>query len=169
MTWTRQFQLGDPAIVYERMETHAHRQAKKAIRKAQNPFEDDMTEDQSTQIEELLMLWYEHTLSYRPRLGAPGVSAYAKDYRTSETKRSDSDLRDDADDKLDKIKADSVEACVDSLPVLQKSAVEMHCRAKHSGASVIRNPRLTLEQHHEYYLAAKVALLPMFKRRELVR
>lgn len=42
MTWTRQFQLGDPAIVYERMERHAQKQAAKAIRKAQDPFGDDM-------------------------------------------------------------------------------------------------------------------------------
>lgn len=130
---------------------------------------EDMTQDESLEIEELLMIWYKQALSYWPQLDVPAASVYAKDYRTSETKRHGNDASDDADEKLNTIIAESVEACLDSLQALQRSAVEMHCAAKHSGCSVIRNPRMTLEQHHQQYQAAKRELWPMFRRRELMR
>lgn len=42
MTWTRQFQLGNPSDIYERMEAQAQRQTQKAISKAESPFGDSM-------------------------------------------------------------------------------------------------------------------------------
>jgi hypothetical protein len=166
--------MGDPMLVLQRKQERAARtkqgKAEKAKQALQQLFkETPMTQDESQQTEELLMIWYEESLSYRPQLDVPSASVYAKDYRTSETRRSDSDMRDDADEKLNTIIAESVEACLDGLPGLQRSAVEIHCASRHSGCSVIRNPRMTIQEHHECYQAAKRALWPAFKQRELVR
>lgn len=170
--------MRDPFEVYARVEEQQQRQhAKSAKGRAQRAregikslFEEKpMTQDESMDVDALLMIWYVQAHAYRLQLDVPGASIYAKDFRTSETRRSDADLREEADEKLNEIIGDSVDACLDSLPALQRSAVELRCAAKHTGCSVIRNPRMTIEQHHEQYQAAKLALLPLFKKRELMR
>lgn len=159
----------DPFEVVASMERHAQKQAAKAIRKAQNPFGERMTEDQSATIDALLQEWWEHSDAYRPALGAPKVSAGFKDYRTGETRRADSDLRDDRDAKLREITCDAVGACIDTLIWQERTAIDMHCAARQSGYSVIKNPRLSREEHVRYYGQAKLALLPMLRSRELLR
>ena len=37
-----------------------------------------MTDEESMQVEDLLMVWYDWTSRYRPALGAPRASIYAR-------------------------------------------------------------------------------------------
>lgn len=165
------FEMGDPALIYERNEARAIRQAQKAIRKAaQNPFEDTMTDDQSADIDHLIQEWHAYARLYRPALGVPTCSVYAKDYRTSETKRYGNDAADDSDLALMAIKAEAFEACFNELALLHRLAIQNHLRNLDAGASVIRNPRLgTPAQAAMLYVEAKEALLPRLRNKELVR
>jgi len=122
-----------------------------------------MTEDQSQQVEALLLTWYEHERAYMPNLGAPRVSVSCKGHDPGEVH----DDGDDRDAKLAKITAEAVEACVDELPVLQRAAIGVHMRNRTAGMSVHRNPRI--EDQHRAYQEAKMALWPKLKRKGLVR
>lgn len=124
-----------------------------------------MTQEQSEKMEELIMTWYEYERAWAPHLGAPRVSASSRGFTPSE-------VYDDVDEselRYRKSVAEVVSACVDELPGLQRSAIQLHCCAKLTGASVIRNPRMTIEQHHQQYQAAKRAMWEMPRMRGLVR
>ena len=128
-------------------------------------FEDRMTEEQSDKLEDLILTWYEYEAAYRPALGAPRVSPSARQYRSSEVH----DDRDEAEARYRKSVAESVSACIDELPVMQRVAIQLHCYAKQSGASVIKSPRMTLEERHANYQMAKLAIWGMPRMREWLR
>ena len=120
-----------------------------------------MTEDQSAQIEDLLQVWYAWTMRYRPALGAPRASIYA---RGSES----SDVYADADEIDARIAAEQarqVDACIDTLSGLHKSAVGIHAANRYAGRVVFRNPRLTPEATHALYLEAKQTLFSLLASR----
>lgn len=123
-----------------------------------------MNQETSERIEELLQIWYDWENSYRPALGAPSVSCYSKSHRASDGS-SDPDA---ADEKLNRIKAEAVDACVDELPWQQRSSIEMHFHNKRARHQIFRNPRLTPEQQHMFYQAAKADLLPGLRKKELL-
>ena len=123
-----------------------------------------MTRDESDQIEELLMVWYHWSKSHREQLGYPRVSPGFVHAQTHEVY----DDNDDRDAKLARYTAEQVEACLNTLDVLLRAAVGIHAANKAAGASVFRSPRLTREEQHGMYQAAKESLLPMFVRRNLV-
>ena len=155
--------MGDPARVYERIETMKQRRFKpKLIR--ENPFH--MTADESAQIEDLLTIWYEYTRAYMPKLGAPRSSVSCREYESTDVHQSGSDV----DDKLDRITAESVEWAINHLDYLMQAAIGTHCRNRVSKAAVWRNPRLgTPEQAHAKYQEAKGLLLPWLKQRDLIK
>ena len=155
------WRMADPFHVYARIEQQEQR---RRARKESPFWATPMTQDQTDQIEVLLMEWFRHELSYRPNLGAPRVCSYARDHRSSDVHND----RDEADARIAKYNAEAVAACLDDLPWQQKAAVGMHCRTKHSGVSVVRNPRMTIEEHRLMYLAALDALWPMLKRKGMV-
>lgn len=124
-----------------------------------------MTEDQSAKLEEYLMIWYDYERAYRTHLGAPRVSSYYRDVPTTGV-FSD---RDEAEYRYEKMIAETISACMDELPWQQRSAITIHCEAKQSGASVIRNPRMTIEEHQRQYQAGKAAIFWMPRMRELMR
>lgn len=169
----------DPALVLERKQEQEHRQharsAKGRAERARQGIEQlfketPMTQDESAKVEDLLLTWYRYEQSYRPALSGPKVSAYARDYRTSETKRHGLDANDDADMTLERITAEAVGACVEDLHYLERAAICVHFRNRQAGSSVHRNPRLgSVEDQHTKYLEAKGKLWPMLKRRGMVR
>jgi hypothetical protein len=124
-----------------------------------------MTEEQSAQVEDLLQVWYAWTMRYRPPLGAPKASIYA---RGSES----SDVYVDADEidvRIEAEQARQVDACIDMLSTLHKSVVGIHAANSYVGSVVFRNPRLTVEATHILYLEAKQILFTFFAMRRILR
>jgi len=124
-----------------------------------------MTQDESEQLEDLIMVWYRWTIRYRPALGVPRVSVYGKG-SGSPDHYADAD---EIDQRIDDGKAEQVDVCLDCLPWQQRSAIDIHACRKVSGISVMRNPRLPPEKAHAEYQLAKESLLPLLKKRGMVR
>ena len=124
-----------------------------------------MTQEDSEQVEELILIWYRWTIRYRPQLGAPRVSVYGKGSHSADHYVEPEEL----DDRIDSEKAEQIDACLDNLSWQQRSAVDIHACRKASGISVMRNPRLQAAQVHVEYQAAKESLLPMIRRRGMIK
>jgi hypothetical protein len=123
-----------------------------------------MTKDQSDVIEELFIVWFVWSSQYRPHLGAPRVSTYSRGF-TSHDIYIDAD---DSDSRIEKDRAEQVDACIDSLPGEQRIAIGIHAGNKSTGNNVYKSLRYTTEQLHINYQAAKSAIFPMLMRRGLV-
>lgn len=166
--------MGDPAKVYERLEALRRRpqepprltRQEQARRELEQLFsEDHMTKDESEQLEELLMTWYHWAKAHREHLGhsrvAPGfqgvsdLDGYGDD--------------DDTDAKLNRYVAEQVDVCLSTLPVDLRAAVGISLRNKDVPNKVFRNPRCTLDEQQARYQEAKQRLLPMLRRRDLLK
>lgn len=166
------WRMRDPALVYERIEAQERRRMasngdrqERAQQGLEALFGGAMTEDQSVKLEQYLEIWFEYERAYRPHLGAPRVSIYARGSQSNEVH----DDRDESERRYEQCIAETISACMDELPWQQRSAITIHCEAKQSGASVIRNPRMTIEDHHRQYQAGKAAIFGMPRMRELMR
>ena len=111
----------------------------------------EMTDDESAQVEELLQVWYAWTNRYRPALGAPTASIYARGSESSDVYAD----ADEIDARIEAEQARQVDACIDTLGRLQKSAIGIHAANRYVDRVVFRNPRLTPEAMHALYLEAK--------------
>ncbi|KBA63631.1 hypothetical protein, partial [Mycobacterium tuberculosis] len=121
--------------------------------------------DESEQLEELLMTWYHWARAHREHLGysrvAPGfqgvsdLDGYGDD--------------DETDAKLNRYVAEQVDVCLSSLPVELRAAVGISLRNKDVPNQVFRNPRCGLQEQHYRYQLAKEKLLPMLRRRDLLK
>lgn len=157
--WLTRADCDDPALIYERKQEREqrHKRLSKGVR---------MTQDESAQVEALLLTWYLHERAYTPQLGAPRVSPSCRGHDSG-------DIHADGDDRdalLARLTAESVESCVDELTILHRMAIQTRMRNKLSGVAVFRNPRLgSPAQAHEIYQEAKAALWPKFRRKGLVR
>lgn len=165
--------MGDPAIVCERLEEYRRRPQKPRLSRQEQArqgleqlfSEDHMTKDESEQLEELLMTWYHWAKAHREYLGhsrvAPGfqgvsdLDAYGDD--------------DDTDAKLNRYVAEQVDVCLSTLPVDLRAAVGISLRNKDVPNQVFRNPRCTVEEQHQRYQQAKDALLPMLRKRDMIK
>lgn len=167
MSWQHRYELGDPFYVVARKQAKERRQSKqtKARQNLAALFGDGMTEDQSQKLEQYLEIWYDYERAYRPHLGAPRVSTY---YRGAPSTDVHSDC-DEAEYRYEKMIAETISACMDELPWQQRSAITIRCESRKSGASVIRNPRMTIEEHQVQYQAGKMAIFGMPRMRELMR
>lgn len=167
-TLMERWRFGDPAKVYERIEAQRRRRSATRQHKAKEGlkalFGDGMTEDQSAKLEEYLMIWYDYERAYRPHLGAPRVSSY---YRGVPSTGGLSD-RDEAEHRYEKMIAETISACMDELPWQQRSAISIHCEVKRTGASIVRNSHMTIEEHLAHYRAGKQAIFEMPRMRELL-
>jgi hypothetical protein len=162
--------MGDPAKVYEQIEAGRRKRERRELRT--DPFGAIwrkgvmvMTRDESEQIEELLMNWYEWARAYRPALGAPRVSAYARGADSS-------DVYADSDEigaRIAASEAEAVDACLNELPWQARSAVGLHTARMASDAKVLRNPRMTDEEAHQAYQQAKLDLVPLLRRRGMLK
>ncbi len=110
-----------------------------------------MTDDESAQVEDLLQVWYAWTSRYRPALGAPRASIYARGSESSDVYAD----ADDVDARIEAEQARQVDACIDTLSTLHKSAVGIHAANRYVGRAVFRNPRLTAAATHAHYHEAK--------------
>lgn len=114
----------------------------------------EMTDDESAQVEDLLQVWYAWTSRYRPALGAPRASIYARGSESSDVYAD----ADDVDARIEAEQARQVDACIDTLSGVHKSVVGIHAANRYAGHAVFRNPRLTAEATHAHYLEAKQTL-----------
>lgn len=173
MRWLRRWERDDPAAVLERKQDqqvrHRARANWKEIRI--DPFgvmwfgkEQVMTREESEQIEALVMVWFRWTRAYRPNLGAGRVSIYARGMR--ESVETDAD---EIDQRLAAAQAEQVDVCIDSLRWQLRAAIGIHAGNKAAGACVFSNPRLTAEQQHAAYQEAKAELMPLLRKRGLIR
>lgn len=151
----------DPMRVLERKQ---QRQAKAALKTL---FGGGMDQEISQRLEELFMVWYLYELAYRPNLGAPRVSASCRGHRSTDVHQEYDP--DESEALYRKSVSETIAACLDELPWQQRSAVGLHCAARHSGASVIRNPRMTIDEHHRQYQEGKAAVAWMPRMRVMLR
>lgn len=146
-------------IVQEKQERELLRRRKRETR--------ELTEDQSNEIEDLLRIWYEWNRTYGLALGAPRAAPYAR-----ETPPEKGNVHDDAEiveERINQDIASAVEWCLDALPEQKyRSAVGLTMANKY-GPSVFRSNRYSLEERHEIYQEAKRLLMPLLRRRELMR
>jgi hypothetical protein len=166
------WRFADPALVYERIEAKERRRMAskggkqdRARQGLEALFGGGMTEDQSQKLEQYLEIWFDYERAYRPHLGAPRVSTYYRGAQSTEVH----DDRDEAEYRYERSIAETLSACMDELPWQQRAAITIHCEARKTGASVIRNPRMTIEEHHKQYQASKLAIFGMPRMRELMR
>lgn len=129
----------------------------------QNQKGQNITREESDQVEALIMEWYHWSRGYRPKLGVGRVSAFVRGMTADEAYDDE-----DVDARLAATRGEQTELCIDELPWQQRSAIGLHAGNKAAGARVFSNPRLTPEQQHAAYQEAKVALLPALRRRGLV-
>ncbi|WP_240806363.1 hypothetical protein [Achromobacter dolens] len=173
MGWLRRWERDDPAKVLERKQDQQIRRRAwvnwKEIRI--DPFgavwfgkEQVMTREESEQIEALVMVWFRWTRAYRPNLGVGRVSIYARGMR--ESVETDAD---EIDQRLAATQAEQVDVCIDSLRWQLRAAIGIHAGNKAAGACVFSNPRLTPEQQHAAYQEAKAELMPLLRKRGLIR
>jgi len=157
----------DPSIVCEQLQAMERKRAKRPPRMTIQDlfYGSDMTREESDQIEELLLIWYEWARRYRPALGAPRVSPYGRGSSGDAYGPSG----DEVDARIAAEKAAAVDVCLNELTWQQRSAVGIHIANKAAGSTVYKNPRLTPEQHHSSYQEAKSTLLPMLRKRGMVR
>ncbi len=173
MSHLMKWQMGDPAKVCERLQEMRRRPQRPRLTRQEIArqeleqlfSEDHMTKDESEQLEELLMTWYHWAKAHREHLGhsrvAPGfqgvsdLDAYGDD--------------DDTDAKLNRYVAEQVDVCLSTLPVELRAAVGISLRNKDVPNQVFRNPRCSPEEQHLRYQQAKDALLPMLRKRDMIK
>lgn len=124
-----------------------------------------MTNDQSQAIEELLKSWFAWSNSYRPHLGAPRLSVYSRGFESNDVYID----AEDADARIDRDRAEQVDACIDRLIGEQRIAIGIHAGNLHVGNTVFKSLRYTAEQLHINYQSGKLLLLPMLLERGLVQ
>ncbi len=161
----------DPMLVLERKQEREARskpaKAEKAAQALEQLFtEEQMTQDQSDQIEELLMGWYYWAKASREFLGHSRVSPMFRgvDAELGEV-HSDSDV---VDAKINSYNSEIVDACLGDLLIDMRAAIGVHTRNKAVGTSVHRHPRIAIEQQHIIYLEAKKRLCPVLIRKGIV-
>lgn len=125
----------------------------------------DLTIDESTQIDELLDIWWSWSRAYMEKTGAPRIAVFCKEMKMDDT-YTDSDV---IDDRINAAIAAQVEAVMESLTWQQKSAIGIITGNRVIGNKVFRNPRMTREELHMHYKSAKVVMWPHLLRRDLVK
>jgi len=172
MTWVEKWERMDPCSVLERKQAQQQRQHARSRQGKQERARagieqlfkgEDMTQDESQQVEALLETWHSYEARYRPALGAPRVSPSCRGHDAG-------DVHDDGDDrdaKLERVTAEAVGACIDTLHYLERAAIGVHFRNRYAGMSIHKNPRI--EDQHAKYLEAKGKLWPMLRRRGMVK
>jgi hypothetical protein len=129
-----------------------------------------MTQDQSDQIEELLISWHRWQDSYTPALGAPRCSPTCREYEIPAKHQTDQERSEAVDAKLFKRNGETVDACVDALPRWEhRASIQMSMSNKRAGYSVFSNARLSAEESHRFYQESKKLLLPKFMARGLIK
>lgn len=128
-----------------------------------------MTQDESQQIEELLLAWYAWQASWAPALGAGRADPSCRDFQISNQWLDQDERRELEERAAIKRQSEQVDVCVSSLEDWRhRAAIQVSMKNKACKADVFRSPRLD-GKDHEYYQEAKAALLPMLRKRGLIR
>ena len=106
------------------------------------------------QAEQLLMEWYQWTKRWRPALGAPRVSVYCRESRTSRQYEMGVE-----DDRVYVAEMTAVEWCVNTLPLHLQQSIGTEMRNREVGARVWRGGGS--------YQEAMTAVISKFKARHL--
>ncbi|MGF6837044.1 hypothetical protein QF001_000911 [Paraburkholderia youngii] len=129
-----------------------------------------MTQDQSEQVEELLLAWHRWQSAYSEKLGMPRCSPTCREYEIPAKNQTNQERSEAVDAKIFKRNGEAVDACVDALPRWEhRAAIQTSMTNKRAGYVVFSNPRLSPEQSHEFYQEAKSLLLPKFEARGLIK
>jgi hypothetical protein len=129
-----------------------------------------MTQDESAQVEELLLEWHRWQSCYKPALGAPRCAPTFRDCQSGNVWLNVQEQAEAADEKIWKRNCEAVEFCVDTLPTWQhRASIQVSMHNKRVGHSVFSNPRLSPEESHRFYQEAKDLLLPRFVARGLIK
>lgn len=128
-----------------------------------------MTQDESAQVEELLLAWYEWQASWSPALGHGRADPTCREYRISKQWLDQDERRELEERAAARRQAEQVDVCVSGLVDWRhRAAIQVSMKNKGAGAAVFRSARLD-GLDHEYYQGAKAALLPALCKRGLVR
>jgi hypothetical protein len=129
-----------------------------------------MTQDESAQVEDLLLAWHRWQDCYSEKLGLPRCSPTCREYEIPARSQTDQERSEVVDAKIWKRNSEAVDVCVDALPRWEhRASVQMSMTNKRAGYSVFSNPRLSAEESHQYYQDAKELLLPKFTARGLIK
>lgn len=128
-----------------------------------------MTQDESQQIEELLLAWYGWQASWAPALGAGRVDPSCREFQISKQWLDQDERRELEERAAAKRQAEQVDVCVSDLADWRhRAAIQVSMKNKACEAEVFRSARLD-GRDHEYYQEAKAALLPKLRKRGLIR
>lgn len=128
-----------------------------------------MTLEQSEEIEDLLAIWYDWSQAYKPALGAPPASPFARLAKSSEANYHADDAAEIADERINSDLAEQVDLCIDELPgVKYRAAIDTSMRNKR-GPAVWRSGRHSIEEQHQIYQEAKGLLMPLLRKRGVMR
>lgn len=128
-----------------------------------------MTQDESNQVEDLLIGWHRWQDCYSPQLGMPRCSPTCREYEIPSAKLTDQERSEIVDMKVWKRNGESVDVCVDSLTWQQRAAIQTNMRNKRAGYEVFKSPRFTECEIHYLYQSAKDDLFPKFVTRGLIK
>ena len=128
-----------------------------------------MTLDESLQIEEILSAWYEWQSGYSVNLGAGRVAPACRNFDESDRYATIEERTQEAERRSQRKQAELVDLCVDTLIWQQRAAIHTHMKNKLSRAYVWSNPRVGLEEMHQFYQDAKEELLPLLRWRGLAK
>ncbi|NOV28023.1 hypothetical protein E5S69_31550 [Cupriavidus necator] len=129
-----------------------------------------MTQDESAQIEDLLLTWYawQQRESFREVRGMwyPAQDQTCKQYRSGDAWAAENDQYEADETKLEDLQSEIIQLCIDSLTVEQRAAIQISMCNK-TGPAVWRSNRV--EDQHREYQAAKLALLPALRSRGMIK
>jgi hypothetical protein len=128
-----------------------------------------MSDDESTQIEEILSAWYEWQSGYTVNLGAGRVDPACRNFDESDRYATIEERTHEAERKAQRKQAEIVDLCVDMLTWQQRASIQTHMKNKFCGVEVWSNMRLTLEEVHVLYQSAKETLLPSLRKRGMIK
>ncbi len=128
-----------------------------------------MTQDESQQIEGLLLAWYAWQAAWSPALGAGRVDPTCRGFQISKQWLDQDERRELEERAAAKRQAEEVDVCVGDLADWRhRAAIQVSMKNKACKAEVFRSARLD-GRDHEYYQEAKAALLPKLRKRGLIR
>jgi hypothetical protein len=127
-----------------------------------------MTQDQSEQVEELLIQWHRYQDMYSPAVGFPRCDPTCRDYQIP-GRLTDAERSAMSEAKIWKHRSEQVDLCVDKLHWEQRAAIQVSMKNKRCGFSVWNNPRISQEDSHRHYQEAKTLLYPMLVSRGLIK
>jgi hypothetical protein len=128
-----------------------------------------MTQDQSDEVEDLLIAWHRWQDSYKPALGLPRCDPTCRDCEIPSTRQTAAERAEATDAKIWKRNSEAVDVCVDALSWQQRAAIQTSMRNKRVGYEVFKNPRFTECEIHYLYQSAKDDLFPKFVIRGLIK